>query len=74
MIFIAQTEGRYQDSYDKAKSTLKLVENASDDELQNRAELIASLYSSMGNASLEMGKVNLAMDYHIKDLDISREQ
>lgn len=69
----AQSEGRYQESLEKAKSTLKIVENASDDDIQNKPELLASLYSSIGNACLELGKLNQSMDYHNKDLDIARE-
>lgn len=69
----AQTAERYQESLDKARHTLKLVENSSDDEIQNKPELIASLHSSIGNAYLELGKINQAMDHHEKDLDIARE-
>lgn len=69
----AQTEGRYQESLEKAKNTLKIVENSSDDEIQNKPELIASLNSSIGNAYLELGKLNQAMDYHQRDLDIARD-
>ena len=50
-----------------------MVENASDDDIANRAELCASLYSSIGNAYLELGKMNQAMDYHNRDLDIARD-
>ena len=70
----AQGEGRYQESLELAKSTLKLVENASDDDVQNKPELIASLNSSIGNAYLEMNKLNQALDFHQRDLDIAREQ
>lgn len=69
----AQTDGRYEDSLEKAKNTLKLVDNASDDEIQNKAELKASLHSSIGNAYLELGKTNQAMDHHLIDLDLARE-
>ncbi|XP_052237350.1 outer dynein arm-docking complex subunit 4-like [Dreissena polymorpha] len=69
----AQNEGKYQESLDLAKKTLKLVENASDEEVQNKPELIASLNSSIGNAYLEMNKLNQAMEFHHRDLDIARE-
>ena len=71
--YVAQTEGRYQESLDKAKHSLKLVENSSDDEIQNKPELIASIHSSIGNAYLELGKTNQAMDHHERDLDIARD-
>lgn len=73
-LFTAQAEGRYQDSMEKAKNALKLVENSSDEDIQNKPELIASLNSSLGNAYLELGKLHQAMDYHQRDLDIAREK
>ncbi|XP_052813789.1 outer dynein arm-docking complex subunit 4-like isoform X4 [Mya arenaria] len=69
----AQSEGRYQESLELAKNTLKLVENASEEDIQNKPELIASLNSSIGNAYLELNKLNQSMDYHQRDLDIARE-
>ena len=72
--FTAMQEGRYQDSLDKAKATLKIVETASDTDIQNKAELTASLHSSMGNAYLEMGKLQQALDHHEEDLRIAKEQ
>ncbi|XP_053386107.1 outer dynein arm-docking complex subunit 4-like isoform X9 [Mercenaria mercenaria] len=69
----AQTQGKHQESLEKAKNTLTIVQNASDDEIQNKPELMASLYSSIGNCYLELNKLNQAMDYHNRDLDIARE-
>jgi hypothetical protein len=46
----------------------------SSDELQNRAEIMATLYSSIGNAYLEMNNFNKAMDYHERDLEIAKEK
>lgn len=51
-----------------------MVENASDEEIQNKPELIASLYSSIGNAYLELSKTEKAMEFHQKDLDLAREK
>lgn len=51
-----------------------MVENASDEEIQNKPELIASLYSSIGNAYLELNKTEKAMEFHQKDLDLAREK
>ena len=72
-LLTAQQEGRYEDSLDKAKATLKLVDNCPEDEIQNKYELIASLHSSLGNAYLELGKTNQAMDHHEIDYDLARE-
>ena len=50
------------------------MQNMSSDELQNRAEIMATLYSSIGNAYLEMKNFNKAMDYHERDLEIAKEK
>ncbi|XP_059176254.1 outer dynein arm-docking complex subunit 4-like isoform X2 [Physella acuta] len=69
----AQSEGRYQDSLDKCKHTLKRVEAMPEGSLKNKPDVIANLYSSMGNAYLEMGKYSQALDYHNKDLNIAKD-
>ena len=68
-----QSEGKYEQSLKKAHKVLKQVQNMSSDELQNRAEIMATLYSSIGNAYLEMNNFNKAMDYHERDLEIAKE-
>ncbi|CAG2250489.1 TTC25 [Mytilus edulis] len=69
-----QSEGKYEQSLKKAQKVLKQVEGMSSDELQNRAEIMATLYSSIGNAYLEMNNFNRSMEYHERDLELSREQ
>ncbi|VDI22712.1 Hypothetical predicted protein [Mytilus galloprovincialis] len=68
-----QSEGKYEQSLKKAQKVLKQVEGMSSDELQNRAEIMATLYSSIGNAYLEMNNFNRSMEYHERDLELSRE-
>lgn len=74
VFFPAQSEGRYQDSLDKCKHTLKRVEAMPEGSLKNKPDVIANLYSSMGNAYLEMGKYSQALDYHNKDLNIAKDK
>lgn len=68
-----QSEGKYEQSLKKAQKVLKQVEGMSSDELQNRAEIMATLYSSIGNAYLEMNNFNRAMEYHERDLELAKE-
>ncbi|CAL1526419.1 unnamed protein product [Lymnaea stagnalis] len=69
----AQSQGRYQESLDKCKHTLKRVDNMPEGSLKNKPDVIANLYSSMGNAYLEMGKYSQALEYHNKDLNIAKD-
>ncbi|KAL3855274.1 hypothetical protein ACJMK2_014490 [Sinanodonta woodiana] len=69
----AQSAGHYEESLQKARQTLKAVENYPDEELQNKQELLANIYSCMGNAYLEMGKFNQAMEFHERDWKIAKE-
>ncbi|XP_055874374.1 outer dynein arm-docking complex subunit 4-like isoform X1 [Biomphalaria glabrata] len=69
----AQAEGRYQDSLDKCKLTIKRVEKMPEESLKNKPSVLANLYSAMGNAYLEQGKYTQALDWHNKDLDLAKE-
>jgi hypothetical protein len=50
------------------------VNKWSDDELSNRNQVVANLYSLIGNAHLELSDYGKANENHQKDLDISTEQ
>lgn len=69
----AHSDGRYDDCLKKARETMKMVERAPDDKIQNKPELLASLNSSMGNAYLEKDNTEKALEYHQRDLDIAME-
>ena len=69
-----QSEGKYEQSLKKAQKVLKQVEGMSSDKLQNRPEIMATLYSSIGNGYLEMNNFSRAMEYHERDLELSKEQ
>lgn len=73
-LFLAQSEGRYQESLDKCKHTLKRIEDLPEGSLKNKPDVIANLYNSMGNAYLEMNKFSLALKYHTKDLNAARDK
>lgn len=73
-VIIAQSEGRYSDSLEKCKHTMKKVEDLPEGSLKNKSDVVASLYSSMGNAYLEMNKFSQALKFHTKDLNIARDK
>lgn len=49
------------------------VNKLSDTQLTDRKAIVSNIYSNIGNAYLEMGKYELALKNHQKDLDISTE-
>ncbi|XP_012939492.1 tetratricopeptide repeat protein 25 isoform X4 [Aplysia californica] len=69
----AQAEGKYEESLEKSKKTLKRVEETSEDSLKNKPDVMANLYSCMGNAYLEMNMYADALSCHKKDLSIAKD-
>lgn len=45
-----------------------------EDQLQNKAEILANIHSQIGNAYLELGKYNDSLKHHEEDLKISKEK
>lgn len=69
----AQSQGKYEESLEKSKKTLKKVEDMSEDSLKNKPDVLANLYSCMGNAYLEMSMYDDALKCHKQDLNIAKE-
>ncbi|KAK2191054.1 hypothetical protein NP493_60g01047 [Ridgeia piscesae] len=70
----AQGSGKHEKSLKLAKRTLKTVENWSDDDVANRAEVVANLHSCIGNAYLELGKNNKALEHYERDFEIAKQK
>lgn len=67
------SSGEAESSLQKAQQLMKTVEDLSTTDLPNKMEFIASLHSCMGNAYLEMGEAQLALEQHLSDLKIAEE-
>ncbi|XP_014665347.1 PREDICTED: tetratricopeptide repeat protein 25-like isoform X2 [Priapulus caudatus] len=67
-----QAKGKYQTSLKKAQNLIKPIQNLSEKECSNKAELQCTLYSYIGNAYLELGNRDKALQFHKKDLEISQ--
>jgi hypothetical protein len=52
---------------------LAYVNPLNNKQLSGKREIIANIHSNIGNAHLEMGNYDLALQAHQKDLDISKE-
>uniref|UniRef100_A0A8C3BV68 Outer dynein arm-docking complex subunit 4 n=1 Tax=Cairina moschata TaxID=8855 RepID=A0A8C3BV68_CAIMO len=67
------TGGSPEESCKKAEHVLKTIQGWSDDEVPNKNELIGNLYSCIGNAQLEMGQMEAALQSHKMDLEFARQ-
>lgn len=66
-----QSNGKHSESLDKANKLMIYTQKQSDAAIPDKQSLIANIHSNIGNAYLEMGKYDLALQSHQKDLDIS---
>ncbi|XP_028675435.2 outer dynein arm-docking complex subunit 4 [Erpetoichthys calabaricus] len=57
----------------KARQVLKTVQGWTDKEVPNKQEVIGNLYSCIGNAQIEMGDMDGALQSHEKDLEIAKQ-
>ena len=67
------SSGEAELSLQKAQKLMKTVQELSDSDLPSKREFIASLHSCMGNAYLEMGDADMALEQHLKDFKIAEE-
>lgn len=63
-----------EESCKKAERVLKRIQGWSDDEVPNKNELIGNLHSCIGNAQLEMGQMEAALQSHKMDLEFARQK
>lgn len=67
------TSGNPKASRKKALQVLKTVEGWTEDDVPNKQEIIGNLYSCIGNAQIEMGDMEAALESQKKDLMIATE-
>jgi hypothetical protein len=75
MIFhsIALANGHAETSLVKAEKLMKTVISLTERDLPGKQEYIGSLHSCIGNAHLEMGEAELALEHHFQDLSIAEK-
>ncbi|XP_026888967.2 tetratricopeptide repeat protein 25 isoform X1 [Electrophorus electricus] len=74
----ALNAGNAESSLKKAREVLKNVQGWSEDVLPNRTEVLGHLYSclgntAMGNALMDLGDMDKALDNHLKDLELAKQ-
>lgn len=70
----ALAEGRASDSLTLADKTLRKVMSMSESSVPNKSDVVANLHSCVGNAHLELGQTDKALEHHERDLAIAEEQ
>lgn len=62
--------GDAEGSLQQARAVLKTVQSLNDKDLPSKQELIASLYSVIGTAQLELGETDKSLESHLKDYQL----
>uniref|UniRef100_A0A8C5QV23 Outer dynein arm-docking complex subunit 4 n=1 Tax=Leptobrachium leishanense TaxID=445787 RepID=A0A8C5QV23_9ANUR len=65
--------GNAEGSLKKAQKVIKNVQNWKEEDVPNKQELIGNLYSCIGNAQMDLGQMEEALQSHTKDLRIAKE-
>ncbi|XP_002739664.1 outer dynein arm-docking complex subunit 4-like [Saccoglossus kowalevskii] len=71
----ALAEGRPEDALKLSQQTMSTVKKLNEEDLSesSKPDVMGNLHSCMGNAYLDMGKMDQALDHHRKDLDIAEK-
>ncbi|XP_029015414.1 outer dynein arm-docking complex subunit 4 isoform X2 [Betta splendens] len=67
------TSGNAKGSLKKAEEAMKAVQGWPDKEISKKREAIGSLHSCIGNALIELGNINKALEHHQKDLELAEQ-
>lgn len=67
---VALDNGDAEGSLQQARGVLKTVQLLSEKDLPSKQELIASLYSVIGTAQLELGEADKSLESHLKDYQL----
>ncbi|XP_076455502.1 outer dynein arm-docking complex subunit 4-like [Babylonia areolata] len=69
----AQSASKFKESLKRAQICLQTVDSYSEAQLANKMALKAQLHSCMGNAYLELGQYDKALQHHQEDYDIGEK-
>ncbi|MEE6512725.1 hypothetical protein FKM82_019915 [Ascaphus truei] len=68
------SSGKAEESCKKAQQVLKNIQGWTGKGVSTKDELVGNLYSCIGNAQMDMGQMEGALQSHEKDLEIAKEQ
>ncbi|XP_051243344.1 outer dynein arm-docking complex subunit 4 [Dicentrarchus labrax] len=67
------TSGNAEGSLKKAEEVMKIVQRWSEKDVPNKKEVLGSLHSCIGNALIDLGDMDKALDHHRKDLELAKQ-
>ena len=70
VFMIAMDNGDAEGSLQQARGVLKTLQSLNEKDLPSKQELIASLYSVIGTAQLELGEADKSLESHLKDYQL----
>ncbi|KAM3597153.1 uncharacterized protein V6R79_000569 [Siganus canaliculatus] len=65
--------GNAEASFKKAEKVMKIVQRWSEKDVPNKKEVLASLHSCIGNALIDLGDMEAALDHYQKDLELAKQ-
>ncbi|CAN9505406.1 unnamed protein product [Ophioblennius macclurei] len=67
------TSGNAKSSLKKAEDAMRVVQKWSERDVPNKKEVLSSLHSCIGNAALDLGDMERALEHHRKDLELAEQ-
>lgn len=64
------SSNKFRRVQDRCKACLELLGRYPDSDVPEKFEMISDLYSYLGNATMQLGNLDLALEYHQMDLTI----
>ncbi|XP_062568921.1 outer dynein arm-docking complex subunit 4-like [Saccostrea cucullata] len=64
---------KFRNVQDRCEACLELLGRYYETEIPDKFEMVSNLYSYLGNASMQLGKLDLALKYHQLDLSIGEQ-
>lgn len=72
-VVLELASGNAEESLKKAEEAMKIVQEWSEKEVPTKKEVLGRLHSCIGNALVELGDMDKALDHHQKDLDLAKQ-
>lgn len=72
-VVVELASGNSEGSLKKAKKVMRMVQVWSDKEMPDKKEVLGSLHSCIGNALIELGDMDQALEHHQKDLELAKQ-
>ncbi|KAM6957638.1 outer dynein arm-docking complex subunit 4 [Aplochiton taeniatus] len=69
----ALTSGNAEGSLKKAREVMKTIQGWSEETVPNKKDVLGNLHSCIGNALMELGEMDKALENHQKDLVLARK-